>query len=132
MKYSWWLVLAVALATLAAVLIVKYAEAQEPLKASWYSMESLKQEGTFKTSKGVMANGRLFNENDLTCACRLYPLGTVLRVTNTLNGKSVVVKVTDRIGKRFATTRIDLSKAAFAAIASLKSGVVPIRAEVVR
>lgn len=99
------------------------------LSASFYSLESLKREGTFKTSKGVMANGHVFNENAMTCACRLYPLGAVLKITNTKNGASVVVTVTDRIGKRFAKTRIDLSKAAFQKIAPLSAGVVPITAE---
>jgi len=83
------------------------------LKASWYSIESLKQEGTFKKSKGVMANGKLFSDTALTCACNLYPLHTLLRVTCLANNKSIVVCVTDRISRRFGKTRIDLSKKAF-------------------
>lgn len=102
------------------------------LKASWYSDASLKAEGTFKTSKGIMANGKRFNENDLTCACRMFPLNTVIKVTSLASNKSVIVKVTDRIGKRFAKTRIDLSKSAFAKIADLKQGLVPITVEVIR
>jgi len=105
------------------------ARAEDQLKASWYSMESLKQEGTFKYSKGVMANGKLFDDTKLTCACRLYPLGAVLRITNMDNGRMVCVRVTDRIGKRFAQTRIDLSRSAFMAIANLKQGLVSIKVE---
>jgi rare lipoprotein A len=78
-----------------------------------------------------MANGRIFVDGAYTCATRLYPLDTMLRITNTLNHKFVVVKVTDRISKRFAQTRIDLSKSAFAQIASLEQGVIPISVEVV-
>ena len=100
--------------------------AQAEIRASWYSSASLKKEGTWKTSKGIQANGQPFNENALTAACRMYPLGARIRVTNARNGRSVVVKVTDRIGKRFATTRIDLSKAAFQKIADLDQGIVPI------
>lgn len=96
------------------------------LLASFYSVASLKAEGTYKTSKGVMANGKLFNELDTTCACNLYPIGTTLRVTVLDTGKSVVVKVTDRIGKRFAKTRIDLSKLAFSRIAELRQGIVKV------
>jgi hypothetical protein len=103
-----------------------------PLKASWYSVESLKKEGTWKYSKGVMANGKQFNENDLTCACRISPLGSYLRITNTKNGRMVIVKVTDRIGKRFATTRVDLSKLAFSRIAKLEDGVVAVKVEVMQ
>lgn len=97
------------------------------LKASWYSNQSLVKEGTWKRSGGIMANGRRFDENALTCATRLYPLGTHLLITNLDNGKSVTVKVTDRIGKRFAKTRIDLSKGAFKRIANLKKGLIPIK-----
>ena len=101
----------------------------EPLKASWYSVASLKAESTYKTSKGIMANGKVFDENALTCATRLYKLGTMLKITNKVNGKSVVVKITDRIGKRFANKRIDLSKKAFSLIADLKEGIIPITVE---
>lgn len=94
------------------------------LTASWYSEASLKQEGTWEKSKGVMANGQRFDETDYTCATRLYPLGTILKISH--NGKTVYCEVTDRIGKRFAKTRIDLSKAAFQQIASLKQGLVEV------
>ncbi len=103
------------------------------LTASWYSVESLKKEGTWKASKGVMANGERFNETSLTCATRLFPLGSLLRVSNkNYNKKFVIVKVTDRIGKRFATKRIDLSKRAFSQIADLKQGLVPVKVEIIR
>jgi rare lipoprotein A len=104
----------------------------ETLQASWYSIESLKKEGTYKYSKGVMANGKYFNDNNLTCATRLFPLGTLLCITNANNEKSVVVKTTDRIGKRFAKTRIDLSKGAFSQIANLDRGLIPIKVEVIK
>jgi hypothetical protein len=100
------------------------------IKASWYSIESLKKEGTFKTSRGVMSNGEIFSDNGLTCANRLFPMGTILKITNIRNNKSVVVRTTDRIGKRFAQTRIDLSKSAFDKIACLDTGVIQVRVEV--
>ena len=102
------------------------------LTASWYFIQSLKTEGTYKYWKGRMANGKIFDENALTCACRLYPLGSLLRITNAKNGKSVIVLVTDRIGKRFAKTRIDLAMAAFAKIADLEQGLVPVKVEVLK
>lgn len=101
----------------------------EQLHASWYSVESLKKEGTWRYSHGIMANGKSFSDDGLTCACRLYPLGTRLLVRNINNGKEVLVTVTDRIGKRFAQTRVDLSKRAFAQIADLKQGIVCISVE---
>ena len=101
------------------------------LKASWYSESSLKKEGSWKLYKGVMANGEKFDEEKPTCATRLFELGRYVRVTNTRNGKTVICKVSDRIGKRFATTRIDLSRSAFEKIADLKVGLVPVTVEVI-
>jgi rare lipoprotein A (peptidoglycan hydrolase) len=113
--------------------IIKAHAEETSLKASWYSVESLKREGTWKNgTERKMANGQKFDENKYTAATRLYPLGTTLKVRNINNNREVRVKVCDRIGKRFATTRIDLSKGAFAQIASLKQGLVSIKVEVVK
>lgn len=123
-----WLIWAVLVMCLV-VLFCGIANAEE-VKASWYSEASLIKEGTRASGEPqIMANGKVFNENALTCACRLYPLGTMLKITNIENGKSVIVKVTDRIGKRFAKSRIDLSKKAFQNIASLKKGLIKISVE---
>ena len=124
----------VAVCLLVALLIMvvccKGCKAQEiPLQASWYSIDSLKREGTYKYSKGVMANGHIFSDNNFTCATRLFPLGSTLRVNMGLSKSYVIVKVTDRIGKRFAKTRIDLSRAAFQRIANLKEGLINVEVE---
>ena len=113
---------------------VTRAFADEPttLTASWYSIASLKSEGTYAYSKGVMANGKTFKDEGLTCATRLWPLGTTLRITDVRSLRSVDVVVTDRIGKRFADKRIDLSKAAFKKIAALTDGVVAVQIERIR
>ncbi len=47
---------------------------------------------------------------DLTCAHSMYPFGTVLRVTNTENGRTVDVVVTDRHDYK---TDLDLSFIAY-------------------
>ena len=106
------------------------AQSQE-ITASWYSVASLKQEGTWAYSKGRMANGKIFKDEGFTCATRLYPLGTTLIVTSNKNLQSVTVKVTDRIGKRFAKTRIDLSKIAFEKIANLNQGLIKVKVEAI-
>lgn len=116
-------------------LILSFASAcyADQLKASWYSEASLIKEGTRKIGERmVMANGEQFDETKLTCATRLYPFGTLLQITNQENGKSIIVKVTDRIGKRFATTRIDLSKMAFSKLDKLEKGIIPITVEVLQ
>lgn len=84
------------------------------LIASWYSVQSLKNEGTYKYSKGVQANGKLFDENAFTVASCDFPLGAKLKITTIENPKkSIIVEVTDRTNKRFKGKRIDLAKSAF-------------------
>ena len=74
------------------------------------------------------ADGSVFSQYALTCASNVYKLGSTLRVTNTENGKSVIVKVTDT--GAFKMSRIvDLSKAAFSQIASLKKGLTKVLVE---
>ena len=43
------------------------------------------------------ASGEIFSSNDLTAAHPRYPIGTLVRVTNLSAGKSVVVRINDRI-----------------------------------
>src|SRR3990167_11283215 len=85
---------------------VKLYSSAQFLIASFYSIASLKKEGTYKYSKGITASGKEFKDEELTCAVNMFPLGTWLRVVNLANSKEVRVKVTDRISRRFARTRI--------------------------
>jgi rare lipoprotein A len=113
--------------------ILNQAQAEVYLTASWYSRASLIKEGTWKNGQERrMANGESFNENNLTCANRLFPLGSMLRVTNLKSGKAVIVKTTDRIGKRFAKTRIDLSAGAFDRIDNRQQGIVQVKVELLK
>lgn len=68
------------------------------------------------------ANGERFNQNAMTCASNTHKFGTHLKVTNTANGKSVVCRVNDRGGFSKYGVTLDLSKGAFAQIASLSQG----------
>jgi rare lipoprotein A len=61
------------------------------------------------------ASGEPFNMNALTAAHRTLPFGTMAKVTNTKNGKSVTVRINDR-GPFIAGRIIDLSSAAAKAI----------------
>ena len=63
------------------------------------------------------ASGRLYNKTKLTAAHKSLPFGTIVRVTNEANGKSVVVEITDR-GPFVRGREIDLSRKAFYTIAS--------------
>lgn len=68
------------------------------------------------------ANGSVFDAYGYTTAHPSLPFGTTLQVTNQSNGKSVVVKVTDR-GPFIAGRVLDLSYGAFSRISSPSSGV---------
>ena len=75
------------------------------------------------------ASGEKYDENKLTAAHRTLPFGTRVRVTNQVNGKSVVVRVNDR-GPFRRGRIIDVSKRAAEALGFVKQGVV--RVSVVR
>lgn len=66
------------------------------------------------------ASGKKFNNNKYTAAHRKFPFGTILRVTNEVNGECVLVEVTDR-GPFSRGREIDLSKRAFMEIAHNKN-----------
>jgi rare lipoprotein A len=64
----------------------------------------------------------------LSAANPWLPLGSYVKVTNTSNGKSVIVKINDR-GPFGPGRIIDLDKVAFEEIAPLGAGVVNIKME---
>ena len=76
------------------------------------------------------ANGEIFNPNALTAASKTLPFGTLVRVTNRSNGRSVVVRINDR-GPYVGNRTIDLSRAAAADIGMLNSGVASVDVEIV-
>lgn len=65
----------------------------------------------------------------LTCASRIFPRGTWLRVTNNENGKQVIVEVRDFGPEKWTGRRIDLEAVAFERIASLGKGLVNVKVE---
>jgi rare lipoprotein A len=85
--------------------------------ASWYG-------GNFHGRK--TANGETYNMNAMTAAHKTLPFGTKVRVTNTRNGDSVVVRINDR-GPFIAGRVIDLSRAAASQIGVTSSGVAPVK-----
>ena len=97
-----------------------FAAAEDGL-ASWYG-------GKFHGR--LTSSGEVFNTNDLTAAHRTLPFGTVVKVTNLDNGKSVMVKINDRgpfVGGRI----IDLSRAAAIQLGMIDSGVAHVSLQIV-
>ncbi len=88
-------------------------------KASYYS----------KRATGARtSSGERLHHDSLTCAHLTYPFGTQLKVTNLRNGKSVVVRVTDR-GPRGRGRLIDLSYGAARALGMLSQGIAMVEVE---
>lgn len=75
------------------------------------------------------ANGEIFNNLKLTAAHNTLPLGTYVRVTNLRNGRTVVVKINDRLHRRNKRV-IDLSRAAASKLGFIKSGLTRVKIEV--
>ncbi|TAD78843.1 MAG: septal ring lytic transglycosylase RlpA family protein [Oscillatoriales cyanobacterium] len=74
------------------------------------------------------ASGERFNQNAMTAAHRTLPFGTLVRVTNARNGRSVIVRINDR-GPFTRGRIIDLSVAAAREIDMYSSGVASVRVE---
>lgn len=88
-------------------------------KASYYS----------KRATGARsASGQRIHHDSLTCAHRYYPFGTMLKVTNLRNDKSVIVEVIDR-GPFGRGRIIDLSWAAAKEIGMISQGVATVKVE---
>lgn len=67
------------------------------------------------------ASGELYNKDSMTCAHLKYPFGTVLKVRNPRNDRTVYVRVTDR-GPYSKGRIIDLSKAAACELDIIRAG----------
>jgi rare lipoprotein A len=87
-------------------------------KASFYSYHS-----------GKTASGSAFDREARTAAHRHLPFGTIVRVTNLANNKSVVVTITDR-GPHKRGRVLDLSLNAARTLGMTDRGVAEVRAEV--
>jgi rare lipoprotein A len=76
----------------------------------------------------LTANGEVFSQQKMTAACNVLPLGTWIKVTNLYNGRSVVVKVNDRLHYRNKRL-VDLSKTAAKMIGYAGGGLTKVKVE---
>lgn len=81
--------------------------------ASWYGLSFHNR---------FTASGERYNMYSYTAAHKTLPLGTIVKVTNLKNGKSIVVQINDR-GPFVANRIIDLSYSAAKALGLDKEGV---------
>ncbi len=76
------------------------------------------------------ANGEIFDMYKLTAAHKTLPFGTLLKITNLINSKTVVVRINDR-GPFVRGRELDLSYAAAKKIAMLATGTTKFSAEII-
>jgi hypothetical protein len=80
------------------------------------------------------ASGVVFSNAEYYAAHRTYPFGTIVRVTNLINGRSLTVRIVDRgphgSSARARATIIDLSQRAAAELDFIVRGRVPVRVDV--
>ena len=72
------------------------------------------------------ANGETYNMHAMTAAHKILPLGTIVRVTNKSNGRSLALRINDR-GPFVDDRVIDLSRAAADKLDVLGRGTAPVR-----
>ena len=75
------------------------------------------------------ANGEIYSQKKLTCACNVLPLGTWIRVTNLRNNHTVDVKVNDRIHPKMRRV-VDLTRAAAEKLDFIGQGLTRVKVEV--
>jgi rare lipoprotein A len=89
--------------------------------ASWYG-------GVFHGRR--TANGERFNKNAMTACHQTLPFGSLVRVVNLRNNRSVVVRITDR-GNLFEGRIIDLSYGAARKLAMAEYGLARVELQVI-
>lgn len=75
------------------------------------------------------ASGEIFHQSKLTCACNVLPLGTWVKVTNVHNGRSVIVKVNDRLHPKMRRI-VDLTRSAAQRLGYEGNGLARVKVEV--
>jgi rare lipoprotein A len=89
------------------------------MKASWYGP---------KFHNRTTANGEIYDQMAFTAAHKRLSFGTLLKVTNTKNGRSVIVRINDR-GPYIEGRDLDLSKGAAIELGMLRKGVARLKIE---
>lgn len=81
-----------------------------------------------RATGSITANGERLHHDSMTCAHRTLPFGTLLKVTNLVNNRSVIVRVNDR-GPYIRRRIIDLSWGAARELGMLHRGIVKVQCE---
>ena len=77
------------------------------------------------------ATGEIFRHSNLTAASNNFKINTLVRVTNLINNKSVIVRINDRMHQRMANKGrvVDLTSAAAKLLGVGISGLLKVKVE---
>ena len=92
------------------------------MKASWYGPGFHGRQ---------TANGEVYDQMSFTAAHKSLKFGTLLKITNQKNNKSVVIRINDR-GPYIHGRDLDLSKAAALELGMVRKGVARIKVEEIK
>ncbi len=81
-----------------------------------------------KFSGRKTSTGETFSNQKYTAANNFLPLGSIVKITNIKNGKSVIVKINDRMNKNNKRL-IDLSQIAAKELAIINQGIAQVAME---
>ncbi len=76
------------------------------------------------------STGEIFNNKKYTAANNFLPLGSVVKITNIKNGKSIIVRINDRMNKNNKRL-IDLSQAAAKELSFTNEGIAQVAMELI-
>src|SRR3974390_1945449 len=111
---------------------LKLSDFQHPDKDAWKDeMEGIASWYGEDFNGRLTASGEVYDMYQMTAAHKTLPLGTVVRVHNQDNGKTVEVRINDR-GPYVKGRIIDLSKTAGRAIGMRETGTASVKLEIVR
>jgi rare lipoprotein A len=92
---------------------------------------SARREASAPREDGSVGVASYYGAAGLTAAHRSLPMGTRVRVTNTANGRSVVVRISDR-GPFIRGRSIDLSRSAAHEVGMTEAGLAKVRMQVLQ
>jgi rare lipoprotein A len=98
-----------------------------PLTGKSHTLEGI---ASYYWQDQMTATGERFDKTAMTAAHKTLPMNTRVRVTNVVNGRSVVVRINDR-GPYKPGRVIDLSQAAATSLDMEKVGLCPVKIQVI-
>jgi peptidoglycan lytic transglycosylase len=98
--------------------IISYVD-KGVMTASWYGP---------RFHGKLTANGEVFDQLAFTAAHKKLKFGTLLKLTNLRNDKSIIVRINDR-GPYISGRQLDLSKAAAFSLGMVERGVAKLKVE---